>query len=86
MSRRPVDWSPLAGSDPVPGDPDEVERAARSLADMAEEINRQTANLRKLASADGWDAEAGRTFAESAQELSGQLGKAQAATPLRPAR
>ena len=44
MSRRPVDWSPLAGSDPVPGDADEVERAARSLADMAEEINRQTAN------------------------------------------
>ncbi len=76
MSRRPVDWSPLAGSDPVPGDPDEVERAARSLADMAEEINRQTANLRKLATADGWDADAGRTFAASAQELSGQLGKA----------
>ena len=43
----------MAGSDPVPGDPDEVERAARSLADMAEEINRQTDNLRKLASADG---------------------------------
>ncbi len=53
MSRRPTDWSPLAGSDPVPGDPDEVERAARSLADMAEEITRQTANLRRLASAEG---------------------------------
>jgi hypothetical protein len=34
VSRRPTDWSPLAGSDPVPGDPDEVERAAKSLADM----------------------------------------------------
>ena len=76
MSRRPTDWSPLAGSDPVPGDPDEVERAAKSLADMAEEITRQTANLRRLASAEGWDADAGRTFADSAGELSGQLGKA----------
>ena len=76
MSRRPTDWSPLAGSDPVPGDPDEVERAARSLADMAEEITRQTANLTRLATAEGWDAEAGRTFADSAGELSGQLGKA----------
>ena len=76
MSRRPTDWSPLAGSDPVPGDPDEVERAAKSLADMAEEITRQTANLTRLATVEGWDAEAGRTFADSAGELSGQLGKA----------
>ncbi len=76
MSRRPTDWSPLAGSDPVPGDPDEVERAAKSLADMAEEITRQTANLRKLATAEGWDADAGRTFADSARELSGQLNQA----------
>jgi len=66
----------LAGSDPVPGDPDEIGRAARSLADMAEEITRQTANLGKLSSAEGWDADAGRTFADSARELSGQLGKA----------
>lgn len=76
MSRRPTDWAPLAGSDPVPGDPDEIERAAKSLADMAEEITRQTANLKKLANADGWDADAGRTFADSAHDLSGQLDKA----------
>ncbi|MGI9004027.1 MAG: colicin E3/pyocin S6 family cytotoxin [Pseudonocardia sp.] len=76
MSRRPTDWAPLAGSDPVPGDPEEIERTAKSLADMAEEINRQTANLKKLATTDGWDADAGRTFADSAGDLSGQLGKA----------
>jgi len=76
VSRRPTDWTPLAGSDPVPGDPDEVERAAKSLADMAEEITRQTANLRKLATAEGWDADAGRTFADWARELSGQLDQA----------
>lgn len=76
MSRRPTDWSPLAGSDPVRGDPDEIERAARSLADVAEEITRQAANLRKLSTAEGWDADAGRTFAGSAAELASQLGKA----------
>lgn len=76
MSRRPTDWAPLAGSDPVPGDPEEIERTAKSLADMAEEINRQTANLKKLATTEGWDADAGRTFADSAGDLSGQLGKA----------
>ncbi len=76
MSRRPTDWSPLTGSDPVPGDPDEIERAAKSLTDMAEEITRQAANLQKLANTEGWDADAGRTFAESAGELAGKLKKA----------
>ncbi|MDQ3988607.1 MAG: DUF6531 domain-containing protein, partial [Actinomycetota bacterium] len=36
----------------------------------------QTTNLKKLATAEGWDADAGRTFADSARDLSGQLGKA----------
>lgn len=49
VSRRPADWSPLVGSDPVPGDPEEIERAAKSLTAMADEITRQAANLRKLA-------------------------------------
>lgn len=30
VSRRPTDWSPLTGSDPVPGNPDEIERVAKS--------------------------------------------------------
>ncbi|MGH3886006.1 MAG: putative T7SS-secreted protein, partial [Pseudonocardiaceae bacterium] len=77
MSRRPSDWSPLADDDPVPGDPDEIERVAKSLTDMAEEITRQAANLRRLSSAEGWDADAGRTFADSAGDLAGQLDQAQ---------
>ncbi len=76
MSRRPTDWSPLTGPDPVPGDPDDIERAAKSLTDVAEEITRQAANLRKLSTAEGWDADAGRTFADSARDLAGQLDKA----------
>ncbi|MGH3995139.1 MAG: putative T7SS-secreted protein, partial [Pseudonocardiaceae bacterium] len=76
MSRRPTDWSPLASHDPVPGDPDEIERVAKSLTDVADEITRQAANLRRLSTAEGWDADAGRTFADSAGELAGQLDKA----------
>ncbi|MGH3871889.1 MAG: DUF6531 domain-containing protein [Pseudonocardiaceae bacterium] len=76
MSRRPTDWAPLTGADPVPGDPDEIERVARSLVDMAQEITRQAGNLRTLSTAEGWDADAGRTFADSARDLAGQLTKA----------
>ncbi|MGH3428073.1 MAG: DUF6531 domain-containing protein, partial [Mycobacteriales bacterium] len=76
MSWRPTDWSPLTGSDPVPGDPDQIERAARSLADVADEIRKQTARLRTLSTAEGWDADAGRVFADSAADLAGRLNKA----------
>ncbi|MGH3773335.1 MAG: DUF6531 domain-containing protein [Pseudonocardiaceae bacterium] len=76
MSRRPTDWAPLTDSDPVPGDPDTIERAAKSLADVAEEIKNQAHNLRTLSTAEGWDADAGRTFADSARDLAGQLNKA----------
>ncbi len=43
---------------------------------MADEIIRQAANLRRLATTQGWDAEAGRTFAASAGDLAGRLDKA----------
>lgn len=76
MSRRPADWSPLTGSDPVPGDPDEVERAGKSLKDVADEITRQAGNLRRLSTAEGWDADAGRTFAASSGDVAGQLEQA----------
>jgi hypothetical protein len=72
---RPVDWSPLADSDPVPGDPTEVARLARRYADTAAEVTRQAANLRTLATAEGWDSDAGREFAEGAGELAGDLEK-----------
>lgn len=37
VSRQSANWSPLAGSDSVPSDPDEIERAAMSLAGVARE-------------------------------------------------
>jgi len=47
---RPVDWSPLAASDPVPGDPVQISKEAASLASTAQEIEGQVARLRAIAS------------------------------------
>jgi hypothetical protein len=47
---RPTDWSPLAGSDPVPGDPQRISEEAAHLASTAQEIEGQVAQLRAIAS------------------------------------
>ena len=73
---RPVDWRPLEAADPVPGDPDELERIAKRYSDLADELLQQADNLKKIATTDGWDAEAGRAFATSAEDLSGKLHRA----------
>jgi len=72
---RPVDWTPLADTDPVPGDPPDIARLARRYADTADEVTRQAANLRRLATSEGWDSDAGRKFAEEAGELAEDLEK-----------
>lgn len=46
---RPVDWAPLAGSDPVPGDPDRVEELGRHYRKVAATINEAAAKLRRIA-------------------------------------
>ena len=38
MTRRPADWSPLAQTDPVPGDPQEVAALGRRFEATAAEI------------------------------------------------
>lgn len=38
---RPVNWAPLAGSDPIPGEPDAISGEARRLRDMAVEMRSQ---------------------------------------------
>src|SRR5215472_11628503 len=47
---RPMDWSPLASSDPVPGDPPKIIEEAAQLASTAQEIQGQVARLRAIAS------------------------------------
>lgn len=45
---RPTDWAPLAGSDPVPGDPAHVAAEASHLASVAQEIQQQVTRLRAI--------------------------------------
>jgi hypothetical protein len=58
VSRRPQDWSPLAGCDPVPGDPDEVERIGNRYVETANALRDQAARLRALSSDRSWDSDA----------------------------
>lgn len=75
MTWRPADWSPLASSDPAPGDPDDVAQIACDYRDTALEIERQARVLRSLSTAEGWESEAGKVFAREAGELAGKLAK-----------
>ena len=54
MSVRPRDWSPLAGSDPVPGDPEVVGAMARHYAATAREIAAQVTRLEHIADLPDW--------------------------------
>jgi hypothetical protein len=47
---RPTDWSPLAGSDPVPGDPGRISEEAAHLSSVAGQIHDQVGQLRAIAS------------------------------------
>lgn len=76
MSRRPHDWSPLTGSDPVPGDPDEVARVGGRYRDTASALEQQAARLRALSSDRSWDSDAGEQWRHQAREVAGKLAKA----------
>ncbi len=75
---KPPDFEPLASSDPVPGDPDQIAALGKRYADTAAEIATQAANLRKLATAapGGWVGQAGDVFHSKASDLSGRISKA----------
>lgn len=75
MSHRPPDWSPLAGSDPLPGDPDAIFDEAFRLRNMAAGFTDQVSRLRRIGADDSL---VGASFGElraSALELSGKLEK-----------
>lgn len=75
---RPVDWSPLAGSDPVPGDPGRVSSTGTRCRNAAAEIRQQVAALRRLSTADGWEAEAAEAFRSAGNDAAGKLEQAEA--------
>lgn len=74
---RPVDWSPLADSDPVPGDPDAVAELAGRYRRTAANIRQAAAALKRIASAEGWDSAAGEKFRERAIDVADTVLKAE---------
>ena len=76
---RPSDWSALdLASDPVPGRPDDIRATATDARGTAQLIESQVSDLRRLGTAEGWDADSGRTFAMEAPVLADAVARAQA--------
>lgn len=75
---RPTDWTPLAASDPIPGDPGEVQQEARYLNWMADQVSNEVTALRKIAGG-GADGALKGQYADqlhsAASDLAGQLEK-----------
>jgi uncharacterized protein YukE len=80
VTARPPDFEPLAGSDPVPGEPGAIAALGRRYAQTAQEITQQAANLRKLAgnASTGWKGKSGTVFAARAEDLAARISRAQA--------
>ncbi|MER5524188.1 putative T7SS-secreted protein [Streptomyces sp. NPDC002677] len=75
MARRPVDWSPIAESDPVPGDPDAVRDEADRLKKIAETLERQVTKLRQLGKDENIKGKYANALREQADELAGRFDK-----------
>jgi hypothetical protein len=72
---RPADWTPLAGHDPVPGDPVEVALTGRRLRQVADQISADVAWLRSLCTARFWDSGAGQAFRGQVDDAAARLAR-----------
>jgi len=75
---RPADWSPLADSDPVPGDPLEVAALGRRFAATAAEIASAAKRLRTMCTDEFWGSAAGPSFQQRGVETAAKLDAAHA--------
>lgn len=74
---RPTDWSPLAGSDPVPGDADELAALALRYRRTADAITSAATALDKIHdSGTAWEGESGTEFAAKTRETADAIRKA----------
>ena len=73
---RPADWSPLAGSDPVPGHPDDVAALGRRFQATAQEITAAAQRLRTMCTHAYWDSGAGEAFRQQSVQTAGKLAAA----------
>jgi uncharacterized protein YukE len=79
VTAKPPDFEPLASSNPVPGNTDEIAALGKRYTDTAAEIAREAGNLRKLATQapDGWKGQSGTVFASHATDLAARISQAQ---------
>jgi hypothetical protein len=73
---RPADWSPLASSDPVPGDPEEIALLGARLQATARQISEDVAYLRSLCTDQFWESEAGQAFSGKVTATAARLWQA----------
>jgi hypothetical protein len=73
---RPADWSPLADTDPVPGEPEEVAALGRRFRATAAEIGQTAERLRTMCTDEFWDSDAGAEFRTRSVDTAGKLAKA----------
>jgi hypothetical protein len=73
---RPADWSPLAASDPVPGDPGEVAALGTRFGTTASEIQQCCARLRSMCDGPVWESDAGDAFRSHCDESASKLSQA----------
>jgi Putative T7SS secretion signal domain len=76
VSRRPLDWSPLASGDPVPGDPDRVEQLGRHYQRVASAISDAATKLRRIAEHQDMHSEAVAAFRDTAREVADDISRA----------
>ncbi|MBO9553605.1 hypothetical protein [Cellulomonas sp.] len=73
---RPLSWYPLAGFDPVPGDPAEVLEASRAYATIAEAIAGAAAGLKSTFDSDGHESQALDEVHTQAKAVAADIEKA----------
>ena len=74
---RPVDWAPLAASDPTPGDPDGVADLAAHYSDTASAIRTAVDALRRIhKESDEWDSKSGDEFRSKTKDTADSIDRA----------
>ena len=73
---RPYSWYPLAGTDPVPGDPGEVRVASDRYAAVAAAISSAAASLTNIADVEGTTSKAVDAIRQNAGEVAKQIDQA----------
>ncbi|MFF0007994.1 hypothetical protein ACFYQT_31785 [Streptomyces tibetensis] len=72
---RPRDWHPLADSDPVPGDPEEIRREVRHIKSVASSLREQTRMLRGIGNDNELKGKYAAKLKDEADDLEKRLGQ-----------